>query len=151
MSFESMLDLVYVENVAHAHMLCEKALREGVEGVAGETFCVSNNEPLKGIEFAARFDYYAPGKGRKWQRMPPWLLWTLAIGSETYQRVMKRGGLGDLDILTPPLLYTAFVYNVFDCKKAEKVLGYRPVFTVNQGIRKSCAVIQREKEAQVKA
>ena len=73
-------------------------------------------------------------------RMPYVFVRLLAHGLETLQRVIPHrltpATVGDLAMLSPATLNTCIDY-VFSCSKAEEVLGYAPIYTVDQGIQKA--------------
>ncbi|RZC80576.1 hypothetical protein C5167_043156 [Papaver somniferum] len=45
----NMCDFTYVDNIAHAHVCAEEALRFGVTSVAGRAFFITNFEPMKAV------------------------------------------------------------------------------------------------------
>ena len=55
----SIIDYVYVDNVVLGHLLLEYKLREG-KCPNGETFIISNQEPMSGLEWSARIKKLVP-------------------------------------------------------------------------------------------
>ena len=71
--------------------------------------------------------------------LPMTPLWILAYISEWNQLLFKgRVSLGkNLDMLTPPALMTASMNYSYGSDKAQRDLGYAPVYTLDEGIQKS--------------
>jgi nucleoside-diphosphate-sugar epimerase len=107
------MDWVYVENVVLGHLLCEAHLRvgDGV-GVAGEAFCISNDEPVSNTDFWWSVKKHHMQRGFKATfspvHIPTWPLWLTAHVSELNQRIFKGAlSLGpDVDIVTPAMMHT---------------------------------------------
>merc|ERR1719424_493255 len=66
-------------------------------------------------------------------------LWAIAHISELNQRIFKgKVSLGrDVDMLTPPMLSTATMSYSYKSDKARDILGYEPVFTLDEAIQRS--------------
>jgi sterol-4alpha-carboxylate 3-dehydrogenase (decarboxylating) len=135
------LDWVHVENVVLGHLLLESAMQQGTKGVAGEVFCVSNEEPMM-IE-----DFYWTAKAllpvdANMQYVPPRLMKLIAAVVQAIHYIAngcmgQRISLGELDMLTPAMCQLCEINAAFPNVKAKKLLGYRPVFTVDEGLRRS--------------
>ena len=132
------LDWVFVDNVAWGHLLLEQALQTSQPGIDGEVFCVSNNEPMTSESFYNSVKAFFPPL--RVNRMPYVFVRLLAYGLETLQRIIPHrltpATVGELAMLSPATLNTCLDY-VFTCSKAEAVLGYTPIYTVDQGIQKA--------------
>jgi len=138
---DSIQDYVYVDNVVFGHLLAEAKLRKNdsdcdQNNIAGEAFCISNNEPLKHGEFWNRFQYYRPEL--KVTYVPPLVSWTIAYIVETLQYISNGALVQDkeLSLMTPPMLYVASTDFVFRIDKARRLLDYEPIYTVDQGIQR---------------
>ena len=142
----ALMDWVYVENVVLGHILAEAALQQGRPGVRGEAFCISNDDPVNMQDFfmlTKKIIRNLPDvKMRKalplaflWIPMAP--LWVIAYISELNQLVFKgKVSLGrDVDMLTPPMLSTATMEYTYTSGKARKVLGYEPVYLLEEAIQ----------------
>jgi nucleoside-diphosphate-sugar epimerase len=142
------MDWVYVENVVLGHILAEAALQQGRGGVRGEAFCISNDDPVNMQDFfmlTKKIIRNLPDKKMRkalpltflWIPMAP--LWAIAYISELNQWLFKgKVSLGrDVDMLTPPMLATATMEYTYTSAKARKVLGYEPVFLLEEAIQTS--------------
>jgi len=142
---KAVMDWVYVENVVLGHLLAEQALQSGVDGVRGEAFCISNDDPVSMEDFwnlTRKIIKRLPSKKMRkrlalefvW--IPEQPLWWLAYVSELSQRVFKgKVSLGaDLDTLTPAMLSTATMTYTYTSAKARRVLGYEPVYSLEDAI-----------------
>mmetsp|Transcript_4398 Transcript_4398/g.6823 ORF Transcript_4398/g.6823 Transcript_4398/m.6823 type:complete len:155 (+) Transcript_4398:1-465(+) len=127
-------DLVYVDNVVYGHLLAENKLRNGDNGIAGEAFCISNNEPLNFGKFWERVQYYRPEL--KVAVVPYFLCWMIAYIMEALQYTTRGSIKGEISILTPAMLQVSGAKYAFCIDKAQRVLGYEPLYTMNQGIQR---------------
>lgn len=133
---EAKIDYVYVDNVVFGHLLAEAALTDGRDGVGGEAFCISNDEPLHFEELYLAVKRYYPSLQIIYA--PRNLLVVLAYVVEAIAWITRdRVPLGQLGLVTPAMLATASMSFSFDCAKARRVLGYRPVYTVDEAVQKS--------------
>ena len=132
------MDYVFVDNVAWGHLLLERAMQDGNQSVAGQAFCVGNEEPMSSEDFYFTAKAFIPNL--KVNYMPFVFVRLLAHGVETMQRFipfkLTPDKVGDLAICSPAMLDTCMTY-VFKSTKAKDVLGYQPIYTVDQGIQKS--------------
>eukprot|EP00547_Thalassionema_nitzschioides_P018891 CAMPEP_0194239550 /NCGR_PEP_ID=MMETSP0158-20130606/5971_1 /TAXON_ID=33649 /ORGANISM="Thalassionema nitzschioides, Strain L26-B" /LENGTH=387 /DNA_ID=CAMNT_0038974039 /DNA_START=118 /DNA_END=1281 /DNA_ORIENTATION=+ len=127
-------DLVYVDNVVYGHLLAENKLRNGDNGIAGEAFCISNNEPLNFGKFWERVQHYRPEL--KVAVIPYFLCWMIAYIMEALQYTTRGSIKGEISILTPAMLQVSGAKYAFCIDKAQRVLGYEPLYTMNQGIQR---------------
>jgi len=144
---KKIMDWVYVENVVLGHLLLEGAMQRNDPGVDGEAFNISNNEAVKNEDlwFSVMkiIDKYVHKEKVKSSMelifVPESPLWIVAYISELNQKIFKgRVSLGkDLDMLTPGMMATATMEYSYNSDKAERVLGYVPAYTLDQGIQKS--------------
>lgn len=132
------MDYVFVDNVAWGHLLLERAMQDGNPGVEGEAFCVGNEEPMSSEDFYFTAKAFIPNLRINYT--PFVMVRLLAYGVETLQRLIPSrltpDKVGDLAICSPAMLDTCLTY-VFKTTKAKDVLGYQPIYTVDQGIQKS--------------
>ena len=132
------LDWVFVDNVAWGHLLLEKAMQAGQSNIDGEVFCVSNNEPMTSESFYNSVKTFFPALQIRY--MPYVFSRVIAHGVETLQRFVPAKltpqTIGELAMLTPALFDTCVDY-VFTSTKAKDILGYKPIYTVDQGIQKA--------------
>jgi len=130
------LDFIGVMNVVWGHLLLEKALLERPDdGVAGEAFCVSNNGPMRLIDFCHIVNYFRPG-GLVMIPTPYRLLTLVAKVVEGLHGIGYKvpGQLGTLTTATVEFLELSYA---FSSRKAQQRLGYEPLFTVEQAVQMS--------------
>ena len=138
---------LYVGNGAHAHALAGRALLEGIEGVAGEVFFLTDY-PAQNF-----FDYMQPIVEGAGYKLVPWswslprpLMYGLGVGAEGLSRLLRP-----IWRFTP--LVSRFSVN-FVCQdfvvktdKAERAFGYRPLYTEEEAFARTIADF-REREEQ---
>ena len=157
---KNLFDWTFVENVARAHVLTAQCLlreseaeapRPIEERVEGEAFFITNDEPWPFWDFARAIGAAAgyPTDKSKVRVMPKtlataiglmaeWAVWSFSLGKR--QATFNRRSLR----------YSTQT-RVFNISKAKTRLGYTPVVSVEEGIRRSGAPYleaqQREKHA----
>jgi nucleoside-diphosphate-sugar epimerase len=119
---ESAVDITYVKNVAYALMLCAK-----VDGINGEVFNISNDQPMK-IKELLRF--VLKGRPVKLIRVPYLLIVALAWFSEVFAKVTK-GEEPRLTIYGVGLLAYSQTLNI---DKAKNILGYEPKYSIEYAV-----------------
>lgn len=130
------IDYVHVDNVVLGHLLAEAALHAKKTGVAGEAFAVSNDEPLTAEELYLAVQHYYPEC--KLVYTPPRLMSLIANIVQTINWLTKdRIPLGELKQLTPSMLATARMTYTYDCKKARRILNYKPLYTLDEAVQKT--------------
>lgn len=130
------IDYVHVDNVVLGHLLAETALRSKKAGVAGEAFAVSNDEPLTGEELYLAVQHYYPAC--KLVYPPPNLLSLVARIVRMISWLTKDGvPLGELKNMTPAMLATARMTYTYNCEKARRVIGYKPLYTLDEAVQKT--------------
>jgi len=144
---KQVMDWVYVENVVLGHILLEAALQRGDPGVNGEAFNISNNEALKNedmwftvMDVMKNYVHSEKKKsGLEFIFIPQAPLWAMAYLSELNQKIFKgKVSLGrDLDMMSPGMMATACMHYSYNSDKAERVLGYKPAYTLDEAIQKS--------------
>jgi sterol-4alpha-carboxylate 3-dehydrogenase (decarboxylating) len=135
LGFTSLMDWSYVENVAYAHLLAEKALKTKADYVSGEAYLISDGKPYLNDDFRNIVIHYGkvtPKYG------PQRLVWAFAYIIELFQRLLKE----NFPKFPPPLSYFTLTaikimeYNVtVKSEKAKTHLGYEPVFSVEEGVQ----------------
>ncbi|KAK4166797.1 putative sterol-4-alpha-carboxylate 3-dehydrogenase [Cladorrhinum sp. PSN259] len=154
----NLFDFTYVENVAHGHLLAARALLLthsssivplDTERVDGEAFLITNDQPVYFWDFA-RAVWAAAGS---------------PLGTD-HVKVLPRSlgmGLGFLSeiffaiIRKPPtfnrqrIVYSCMT-RYYDISKAKKRLGYRPLVSLDEGVRRSVKwTLEQEEKNKVAA
>eukprot|EP00928_Gymnodinium_smaydae_P080083 TRINITY_DN6386_c3_g1_i1.p1 TRINITY_DN6386_c3_g1~~TRINITY_DN6386_c3_g1_i1.p1 ORF type:complete len:779 (+),score=120.29 TRINITY_DN6386_c3_g1_i1:103-2439(+) len=144
---KTVFDWVYADNVVLGHILAETALQDGRPGVRGQAFCISNGDPVSMENFwmltQKHVDLLPSRAMRKrlvinffW--IPQFPIWALAYIVEFIQRISKgKVSLGrDVELFTPAMLTTMHIQSSYKIDKASRVLGYEPVFTLDEAIQR---------------
>jgi sterol-4alpha-carboxylate 3-dehydrogenase (decarboxylating) len=132
-------DWMYIDNAVHAHMLAIENLLLGPQTAAGQAFFVTNQEPLYFWDFFAYVWAQFGHTPRFRLHIPIGLAFVLAFMFEFLTWVtgtpatLHRGGVKDC---------TRSYYA--DNEKAIRVLGYRPIVGMSEGIRSSCEGYKRQ-------
>ena len=126
-----LIDTVYVDNAAEAHLLAAERLAPG-SPVAGKVYFISQGEPLPLWEMVARL-LAAAGAPPVTRTVPVWLAMALALGFETAHRVTGNPGEPRLTRFVVHELSTA---HWFDISAARRDLGYAPGVSIAEGLER---------------
>ena len=129
---------IYVENAAIAHLLAVKALFDPQQRAGGEAYFVTDGAPIKLWDFVRRL-WTAAGDGECNSIgkiiIPWWVMLVLAVTTEVAFRVFTLGRI------LPPLSRQHIHYMKegawFDTEKARERLGYEPLVSTDEGIRRT--------------
>ncbi|KAK4449472.1 3-beta hydroxysteroid dehydrogenase/isomerase family-domain-containing protein [Podospora aff. communis PSN243] len=149
---DNLFDFTYVENVAHAHLLGARALLETAklktvpldnERVDGEAFIITNDSPVYFWDFC-RAVWAAAGSPDGTDGV--WVLprdvgIVLGFLSEVFFKIIRK----------PPtfnrqrIIYSCMT-RYYDISKAKRRLGYRPLVSLPEGVKRSVAwTLEQEK------
>ncbi|KAK0733888.1 C-3 sterol dehydrogenase/C-4-like protein [Lasiosphaeria miniovina] len=140
---DNMFDFTYVENVAHGHLLAARALLATAasstvpldhERVDGEAFLITNDTPVYFWDFC-RAVWAAAGSllgtDHVWV-LPRGVGMALGYMSEVFFSIIRK---------PPTFSRQRIVYSCmtryYDITKAKKRLGYRPLVSLDDGIKRS--------------
>ncbi|SPQ19420.1 eb75a855-c120-4f0a-aa2b-d465e4d54e25 [Thermothielavioides terrestris] len=140
---DNLFDFTYVENVAHAHLLAARALLITAasktvpldhERVDGEAFFITNDSPVYFWDYA-RAIWAAAGcpHGTEHVRVLPRSV-GLLLGalSEAF-----CWAIGKPPTFTRQRIIYACMTRYYDISKAKKRLGYKPLVSLDEGIRRA--------------
>ncbi|KAJ4708929.1 Reticulon-like protein [Melia azedarach] len=131
-------DFTYVENVAHAHICAERALASEAtvaEKAAGQAYFITNMEPIKFWEFMSQI-LEGLGYQRPRIKIPAFVMMPIAHIVELTYRLLGPYGM-KVPQLTPSRVRLLSGNRSFDCSKAKDRLGYTPVVSLQEGIKKT--------------
>ncbi len=126
---DPLIDCIYVDNAADAHILAADRLAPG-SAVAGRAYFISNGEP-RGLWRIVNGILGAAGRPPVTRRMPKFAAIGLATVSET---VHKIPGLRREPCLTRFLVYELSTAHWFDISAARRDLGYEPRVSIDEGL-----------------
>lgn len=122
---ENLVDITYVENVAHACWLAAT-----VEGIHGGTYNITNGEPRQFKSLLEAF-LTATGDTGHFRPMDFDLFYRIFAIIEGLFRLLK---IRKEPIFTRYTLITLGYSQTLDINKARAELGYKPLFTLQEGI-----------------
>ncbi|KAJ3035785.1 hypothetical protein HDV00_003410 [Rhizophlyctis rosea] len=140
---ETLFDYTYVENVAYAHLLAADKLAPE-NGSAGEAFNITNTEPIFFWDYS-RYFFAALGiQPDQIQRtsIPKPVAYLIGYMCDAYKVVISP-----FKKVEPTL--SAFRVKItmsnryLDCGKAERVLGYRPLYSFEESMRRTMVYWKR--------
>lgn len=133
----NLIDTIYVDNAADAHMLAADRLSPGAV-IAGKVYFISQGEPVPMWEMVNRL-LHAAGAPQVTRTVPAWLALALAWGFETRHRLANDPSEPRLTRFLVRELSTA---HWFDISAARRDLGYSPAISVDEGLERLGAAAQ---------
>ncbi|CAK7222889.1 erg26, C-3 sterol dehydrogenase [Sporothrix curviconia] len=146
----NMFDFTYVENVAHAHLLAARALRVTAaaatapldhERVDGEAFFITNDSPIYFWDFTRTIWKYAgstDGLDKVWV-LPREVGMFLGLCAEAAGAVMRKQ-----PTFNRQRIVYACMTRYYNISKAKQRLGYEPIVSLEEGIRRGVAWFQEQ-------
>ncbi|GFN83796.1 sterol-4-alpha-carboxylate 3-dehydrogenase [Plakobranchus ocellatus] len=129
---KNVVDFTYVGNVVHGHILAADHLNPG-SAVCGKAYHITNDEPIFFWTFMTRLlaglDYPAPRV-----HLPYWPLYFLAVILQFIAWILSPAVIFTPS-LSPMKVALAGTDHFYNCERAKKELGYRPVYTLDQALK----------------
>ncbi|KAK8946596.1 3beta-hydroxysteroid-dehydrogenase/decarboxylase isoform 3 [Platanthera zijinensis] len=125
-------DFTYIENVAHASICAELALRLRTPYVAGRPFFITNQKPMKFWDFLSNI-LEGLGYQRPSIHIPANVVLSLAEIARFFQEKLFSCRTSN-SFITSSTLRSFISTRTFDCSNAERVIGYSPVVSLEDGI-----------------
>ncbi|MBT2384316.1 NAD-dependent epimerase/dehydratase family protein [Streptomyces sp. ISL-11] len=125
------VDTVYVDNAAHAHLLALDRVRPGTPA-AGRPYFISQGRPCTFARTLTAF-FRALGRSPRLQSVPDSLARTAGMLCEGGWRLLRLPGEPPLDRCT---VAGAVYANWFDISAARTRLGYTPLVSTREGLRR---------------
>lgn len=126
-----MVDTVYVDNAAHAHLLAADRLVPG-GAIAGKLYFISNNEPLPLWEMVNRI-LSAAGLPPVTRGIPAGAALAAGILFEGLWSILRLAGEPPMTRFVAREMATA---HWFDISAARRDLGYEPEITIDEGLKR---------------
>jgi nucleoside-diphosphate-sugar epimerase len=127
----NLVDSIYVDNAAHAHLLAADRLAPG-SPVAGKAYFISQGDPwplwdlINGILLAAKLPPVT-------RTVPPSVAKVAAVVLETTHRALRLSGEPMMTRFLVQQLSTAHWFNI---DAARRDLGYSPQISIEQGLQR---------------
>jgi len=131
---KNLIDTVYVENAAAAHLLAADALRPG-SPVAGRAYFISQGEPVRCWAWIDEILALA-GLPPVRTSLPRRAAWTLGAAYEVAYWVLQRRGEPPLSRFLAAELAAS---HYFDIGRARRDFGYEPKVSMAEGMRRLAA------------
>jgi nucleoside-diphosphate-sugar epimerase len=126
-----LIDSVYIDNAADAHLLAADRLRPG-SPVAGRAYFISNGEPLPAWDLINRI-LACGGLPPVTRSVPVWLAVAAGAVLEAAYRLLRPDGEPPMTRFLARELATA---HWFDLTAARRDLGYAPAVSVAEGLKR---------------
>ncbi|KAL7754297.1 erg26, C-3 sterol dehydrogenase [Sorochytrium milnesiophthora] len=138
----NMFDFTYVENVAHAHILAMQKLQRA-SSIGGQAFNITNDEHIPFWSFNKRFlQRLLPAGHQALNRVGtvhiPWVV-AIVLAYITEFACLLLSPIKKIEPTFSTFRVGITTANrTFNCNKAKRMLGYRPVYSLDDGIDKTC-------------
>ncbi len=133
-----LVDTIYVDNAAHAHLLAFDCLAPG-SAIAGKAYFISNDEPLPLWDMVNRI-LAAAGLPPVTRSIPAPLAIAAGALLETAWGVLRLSGEPPLTRFVAREMATA---HWFDISAARRDLGYEPRVSIDEGLRRLAQWLSR--------
>ena len=131
-----MVDFTHVRSVAHGHILAAEKLEEG-SPVCGQAFIITNDEPISFWDFFGRL---AVGAGYTPPNISiPYQLALFLSMIVNFFMVLLRPVVKLRTTFIPSRIALAGTHHYYNCGKAKKLLGYKPLYSMEEGIKQALA------------
>ncbi|KAI3642589.1 hypothetical protein MP228_012144 [Amoeboaphelidium protococcarum] len=134
----NIVDFTHVSNVVHGHILAAEALDENSQ-CSGQVYNITNDEPVHFWIFTkivlTQLGLEAPSN-----KLPFSTIYAIAVILQVLSLlllVLSFGMVRWTPFLTPFKVALAGTHHYYNCEKAKRDLGYRPVVSLEQGIKET--------------
>ncbi len=129
---DKLIDTVFVNNAANAHLLALDRLQTDPQTVGGKTYFISNDEPMTQGEVIGRM-LKAAGVEVEIQPIPPFVAMSVGVACENIWKLLKLKSEPPLTRWSANHLSTAHWY---DISAAKRELGYTVEISMDEGFEK---------------
>jgi len=128
-------DFTFIDNVVHAHMLAAKGLKANHAVAAGQVYFITNGEPTLFWSFLGAI-LQQLGCPRPTKYISYNVAYAIALIME-FIYMLIGWIFGWRPIITRQMVVTMACHHWFSHCKATRDLGYRPIVTLDQGIKRT--------------
>lgn len=136
---DNLVDFTFVENVVHGHILAAEQLTRD-SALGGKAFHITNDEPIPFWTFLSRIliglNYDAPK-----YHIPYWVAYYLALLLSLLMSVISPF-IQLQPTFTPMRVALAGTFHYYSCEKAKKLMGYRPLVTLDDAVARTVQSFQ---------
>jgi sterol-4alpha-carboxylate 3-dehydrogenase (decarboxylating) len=145
---KTLFEIVSVENAAHAHVLAAKALVSPRQDIAGHAFFITDDSPMTWYGLARRVWREIGDKTRaeEVRVIPFWVLLSIAYTWEWTSWLFTLGFVRATAFNSENIKILRDGNCVLNISKAERMLGYRPILSTDEGIRKAARGAQSRRK-----
>jgi nucleoside-diphosphate-sugar epimerase len=129
---QNLVDAVYVENAARAHILAEEKLEEG-SSVCGSAYFVTNHEPVRLFGWINKFVEAAEMPPVE-KKIPTKVAWFAGL---ILEKVHGLFGLSGEPRMTRFLARELSTHHWFDTTKQKQELGFEPKISMEEGYKRT--------------
>lgn len=140
-SGQNLIDATYIDNAAHAHILAFERL-DPKAACAGNVYYISNNEPMAFAEVVNGI-LEAAGLDPVTKRISPRLAYYMGAALEAYYTIARKKDEPQMTRFVARQISTAHWY---DIRAAKRDLGYKPIVSMEQGMRQLSMHLHDHKE-----
>jgi nucleoside-diphosphate-sugar epimerase len=126
---EKLIDTIFVENAAHAHLLALEGIRQS-GACCGKTYFITNDEPLPQQDIISKL-LNAAGMNPTIKSVPPLMAKTAGAICQLLWKILPLKSEPPVTRWSADQLSTAHWY---DISAAKRDLGYQPRFTIDEGL-----------------
>ncbi|XP_009799981.1 3beta-hydroxysteroid-dehydrogenase/decarboxylase isoform X1 [Nicotiana sylvestris] len=128
---DNMSDFTYVENVAHAHICAEKALRSRGSNICGKAFFITNLKPMKFKNFVSLV-MERLGYQRSMIKIPARVVQYCTLIMKW--TISRMSNWNPDNVPAFDIIELALCHRRFNCFAAQKYIGYSPVVSLEEGV-----------------
>ncbi|HMP01187.1 MAG TPA: NAD-dependent epimerase/dehydratase family protein [Gemmatales bacterium] len=136
-SGQNRVDATYIDNAAHAHLLAVERLAPG-SPLAGRAYFIANGEPMPLWELVNGI-LAAHGVAPITRKVPAWVAVAAGTVCEAWHRAWR---LADEPLMTRFVAHELATSHWFNLEAARRDLGYAPIVTVAEGLKRLAAAVQ---------
>jgi len=134
---KNLFDYTYVENIVHAHVLAALLMTKDRKDICGQAFNITNDQPIPFWDFMSIvWRQIDPSVQTLQIHLPVWFAIFIGFLCELISFLVSPFFKFE-PTLTRFRVTLATTHRWYNIEKAKKVLGYKPIVELKEGIKKS--------------